>query len=279
MSYEQISKMNFAEFQALEQAVNKVKSERDAIRKELREAVLADELLEAILADDYDSEDEPIKNMIVRTKAVSSHKTKKTAPKEYFIPDELWKLVKGYAGIYNYHIRWDKKWTDIASHYCFVKHCPSIKDMTQKTFCKLGKDSPEIVRRMVWKDLKNIRDVKDYNGNIIGNTRELTLKNLESLAPLFHLPAWCVVGVEVMWYRREHANDQTQCCGKVKKITDKNITIDIYKSVHSHYESSSQGECKEYYKCGHIDKQSIFTTDKGFKLKEPNEGWYKWRYA
>ena len=238
MNYEQISKMKFAEFKALEQVVNQVKCERDARRKELRDACLEDdrlkELRDAVLADAYDSEDEPIKNIIVRTKAVVGHKTKKIAPKEYFIPDELWKLVKGYAGIYNYRINWDKKWTDISSHYCFAKHCPSVKEMTQKSFCKLGKDSPEIVRRMVWKDLKNIRDVKDYNGNIIGNTRELTLKNLEGLAPLFYLPAWCVVGVEVMWSRNEYANDQTVCCGKVKKITDKNITIDVYKSVHSH---------------------------------------------
>lgn len=320
MNYERISQMTYAELRALEFDLNRVKCDRmgwdnksaeqaetdrafqleyhaehDARDQVQWEATLRKRELDRQLAerknpaptivDAYDSEDEPIGNLLVRRNAVVGRKAKKTAPpapKTYFIPDVLWDFVKQYAGIYNYNINWNKKWSDIGSHYALT-HCPSVKAMTQKAFCKLGKENPEAVRRMVWKDLKCIRDVEDYREiptwGQTGNTRELTLIKLERLAPLFRLPNWIVVGVDVMWYRREYANDSTQCCGKVKKITDKNITIDVYKSVATHSVSQSQDHWSEHYKFEGIDKRAIFSTDRGFTLRKPNEGWVKscWR--
>jgi len=310
MNYEQISQMTYTALRALEFDLNRVKCDRmrwgdksaeqaekdrafqleyhaehdaqDQVQWEatLRKRELDRQLAERknpapIVVDAYDSEDEPIGNLLVRRNAVVGRKAKKTAPpapKEYFIPDVLWAFVKEYAGIYNYRINWNKKWSDIGSHYA-LKHCPSINAMTQKAFCKLGKENPETVRKMVWKDLKCIRDIKDWKGDITGNSRELTLIKLEGLAPLFYLPDWCVAGVDVMWYRREYANDSTQCCGKVKKITDKNITIDVYKSVRTHSVSHSQDCWEQYYKFEGIDKRAIFSTDRGFTLRNPNEGW------
>ena len=311
MNYERISQMTYAELRALEFDLNRVKCDRmgwedksadqaekdrafqleyhaehdqaDQVQWEarLRKRELDRRLAErknpapVAVVDAYDSEDEPIGNLLVRQNAVIGRKAKPPAPpkpKTYFIPDVLWNFVKEYAGIYNFHINWAKKWSDIASHYA-LKQCPSVEAMTQKAFCKLGKENPDAVRKMVWKDLQCIRDVKDWKGDIIGNTREQTFIKLEYLAPLFRLPTWCVVGVDVRWYRCEYANDSTQCCGKVKKITDKNITIDVYKSVRTHSVSHSQDHWEEYFKFEGIDKRSTFSTDKGFKLRNPNEGW------
>ena len=305
MNYKQISQMTYAELRALEFDLNRVKCERmglndksaeqaekdrafqleyyaehdtrDQVQWEarLRQRELDRQLAERrnpkpAVVDAYDSEDEPIGNLLVRRNAVVGRKAKKTAPtapKEYFIPDVLWAFVKEYAGIYNYNINWNKKWSDIGSHYALT-HCPSIKAMTQKAFCKLGKENPDAVREMVWRDLiPTWRQTE--------NIRELTLIKLERLAPLFRLPSWIVVGVDVMWYRREYANDSTQCCGKVKKITDKNITIDVYKSVRTHSVSHSQDHWEQHYKFveGGINKYAIFSTDRGFTLRNPNEGW------
>jgi len=314
MNYEQISQMTFAELRALEYDLNRVKcyrsgflpttpekaetdrafhinfhADHDADNQvrwdaKLRKRELDRQLAERknpkpvvfVVVDAYDSEDEPIGN-IVRQNAVVGRKAKTAPPKPktYFIPDVLWNFVKEYAGIYNYHINWNKKWSDISSHYALREHCPSVDTMTQNAFCKLGKENPEAVRKMVWKDLNRIRDVKDWKGDIIGNTRELTLKNLEYLAPLFHLPTWCVVGVDVMWYRREYANDQTKCCGKVKKITDKNITIDVYNSVATHSTSTGEmgADVYTHYNWVGKDKTTTFSTDKGFKPRGNKNGW------
>ena len=224
-----------------------------------------------VIVDEYDSEDEPIGSLIIGRKTIKKLPVKRT----YFLPDVLWAFVKEYAGIYNFHINWNKKWSDLKTNYALRKHCPSVEAMTQKAFCKLGKENPEAVRKMVWKDLNRIRDVKDWKGDIIGNTRELTLKSLEYLAPLFHLPTWCVVGVDVMWYRCDYANDSTKCCGKVVKITDKNITIDVYKSVRTHSTSDNHfgADIYQYYNWEGKDKTATFSTDKGFKPRGDEVGW------
>jgi len=316
MNYERISNLTYAELRALEYDLNRVKCDRsgflpsdraeedrafqleyhaqqdadDQVRWEakLRKRELDRQLAERkkpkpavvfAVVDAYDSEDEPIGNL-VRQNAVIGRKAKTAPPvrKEYFIPDVLWNFVKQYAGIYDFHIKWDKKWSDIASHYCFADHCPSIKAMTQKAFCKLGKENPDAVRRLVWKDLNRIRDVKDWEGVVFGNTRELTLQKLEKLAPLFRLPAWCVVGVEVMWYAREYANDATICCGKVKKITDKNMTIDVYKSVYTNTTGENYQGATQYshYKWEGIEKRATFSSNKGFTLRnDATQGWTK----
>ena len=312
MNYERISQMTYAELRALEIDLNRVKCDRmgwedksaeqaekdrafqleyhaehDARDQVQWEATLRKRELDRQLAerknpaptvvDAYDSEDEPIGNLLVRRNAVVGRKAKKTtppAPKTYFIPDVLWDFVKQYAGIYNYNINWNKKWSDIGSHSA-LKHCPSINAMTQKAFCKLGKENPETVRKMVWRDLKCIRDVKDWKDDVVGNTREITLRNLEYLAPLFRLPAWIVVGVDVKWYRCEYAGDRMVCCGKVKKITDKNITIDVYKSVVSHYTGNRfhGDDSYTHYKWEGKDKTATYSTDKGFKPRGDEVGW------
>ena len=266
------------EYHAEHDQANQVKWEATLRKRELDRQLAERKNPAPTVVDAYDSEDEPIGSLLVRRNAVVGRKAKKTAPpapKTYFIPDVLWAFVKEYAGIYNYRINWNKKWSDISSHYALT-HCPSIKAMTQKAFCKLGKENPDAVRKLVWKDLKCIRDVEDYREkNHGGNSRELTLIKLERLAPLFYLPDWCVAGVIVKWWACEYAGDKTVCCGKVKKITDKNITIDVYKSVRSHSVSKSREHWEQHWKFDGVAKRSTFSTDKGFKLQEAStpHGW------
>ena len=201
--------------------------------------------------------------------------------KSYYIPEPLWDMIKKYAGIYNYNINWGKKWSDISSYYVFKECCPHVGEMTQKAFCKLGKENPDDMRRLIWKDLNNHFNLKSvwvgledgvqiHLKNV--NSKEIGFRKLEYKFPLFKLPDWIKVGTEVSWSANKYANDQHKCCGKVVKITPKNISIDIYDVLEDKREHVGYGDIHIHYKWGPILRRSTFSVDKGFKLKD-SDGW------
>jgi len=205
-----------------------------------------------IIVDEYDSEDEPIKNLSKKPPA------QPPARRTYYFPQEVFNMIKEWAGIYDIGINWDKKWSDMKSYYKLQDYCPTISRMTQKYFRETGRDHPEIIRRAVWKDINTyIAPIPTYTeehvswkGDIIKmerrvgsvsdkeykygcgmptpwltkaeenlvNRKEKFLNSLHDLAPSFIIPSWMRVGMLIGG-------------GRIIKITKKNITVKWFKKT------------------------------------------------
>lgn len=206
-----------------------------------------------IIVDEYDNEDEPIKNLLTKKQPAEP-----PARRTYYFPEEVFNIIKEWAGIYDIGINWDKKWSDIQSYYKLENYCPTIARMTQKYFRETGRDHPEIIRRAVWKDINTyiapipvyIEEHVSWNGEIVRrerrvgsvsdkeyrigtgaptpwltevekklvNRKEKFLNSLHDLAPTFEVPKWMKVGTQIGG-------------GRIIKITKKNITIKLFTKV------------------------------------------------
>jgi len=205
-----------------------------------------------IIVDEYDSEDEPIKNLLTKKQPAEP-----PARRTYYFPEEVFNMIKEWAGIYDIGINWDKKWSDIQSYYKLQNYCPTIARMTQKYFRETGRDHPEIIRRAVWKDINTyiapipvyIEEHVSWKGEIVRmerrvgsvsdkeykygmpntpwlteaeknlvNRKEKFLNSLHDLAPTFEVPKWMKVGTQIGG-------------GRIIKITKKNITIKLFTKV------------------------------------------------
>jgi hypothetical protein len=173
----------------------------------------------------------------------------------------LWSAIKEYAGIYDIGIKWEKKWSDGYSYYALMDYCPTIRAMTQKKFCEIGKATPEVIRRLVWKDLNTYIPAPEYklwcrrntdpnnldnwkpvhldstdtdvkflkkDDVLLINRKEKCLAKLHKLTPSFEVPDWIHVGAKVWWARDAYAWDRMQLAGKVLKITDTSIKIQLF---------------------------------------------------
>jgi len=186
-------------------------------------------------------------------------KTKKVILEEteYLFEYYLWNMIKEYAGIYDIGVKWDKKWSDIKSYYALQDYCPSIRSMTQKRFMEVGKATPDVIRRQVWKDINTFiphpeykmwchpnNDPKDPENQhpvllsstqdkpkfltstekCLINRKEGLMKRLHRLAPTFVLPEWIKVGVIVKWSERWNG----KYAGRVTRISDTNFQIKLF---------------------------------------------------
>jgi hypothetical protein len=176
----------------------------------------------------------------------------------YFEP-ALWNAIKEWAGIYDIGIKWDKKWSDMDACYTLRHFCPSIKAMTQKAFRETGRDHPEIIRRMVWKDINTYIEPPEYekiigydfNGNeryhyihkgTYDNPKYLLEKErnfinrkykflmaLHKRFPTFSVPPKLKVGTVVRWGTTE--------AGRITKITKTSISFTTFKTEFVRFDS------------------------------------------
>ena len=266
-----------------------------------------------IIVDEYDSEDEPIKNLLNR-KPPAKPPAEPPARRTYYFPEEVFNMIKEWAGIYDIGINWDKKWSDIQSYYSLQNYCPTISRMTQKYFRETGRDHPEIIRRAVWKDINTyiapipvyLETHEAWDGKMITMTRrvgsvsdkeykcgmpnapwlsqaeenlvnrkEKFLNSLHNLAPTFEVPKWMKVGTVIKW----HGGYCNYQAGRITKITKKNITIKIFKSKQYKYVNHGQYQGgTSYYRWTESEDDETTTRSSGMRYFKESDGSMEWTF-
>lgn len=147
-----------------------------------------------------DSEDEDEEELVV-------------PKKEYWFDNNVWFIIKDFAGIYDLQINWSRRWNNPKTHSLLYRiNYNMFKSITQKAYYTLSED---VIRKKVFNTLTNVEKKECY-------------ERLEMLYPLFSVPTWITVGTEVEWTAPRWSGDFNIVAGKVTKITDKSISISVY---------------------------------------------------
>ena len=149
------------------------------------------------------------------------------AKKEYWFDDNLWFIIKGFAGIYDFQIDWSRRWNNPKAYSRIMSqtnytHSVMFGITTLKAYYALSED---VIRKRVFKLIEPAQ-------------KEQLYEKLETLYPLFSVPTWIKVGTEIQWsgkkiygeflYGEFLYEEFLYEAGKVTKITDKSISISVY---------------------------------------------------
>lgn len=175
------------------------------------------------------------------------------AKKEYWFNDNLWFIIKEFAGIYDFQINWTRRWNNPKVYTLLSRiNYDMCDNVTQKAYCALSED---VIRKVVFERLTNVE-------------KKICYEKLEKLYPLFSVPTWITVGTEIEWTAPRWAGDHYINAGKVTKITDKSISISVYESeiVHIKNQHNHTTEIRTRWKTK-IASKITHTTSKSYRPK------------
>ena len=159
---------------------------------------------------------------------------------EWEFCDNLWGLIKEFAGIYSFNINWDKVLLKNA-HYMLsqIMRFPEIKTMYdfKKNEC--------IVRKLFW---KKINKGEFINNNYIKKkyNKKIVLEMLFDCIGVWTLPRDFQIGDEIQFYRLDYANDTAQRAGMIVSIAPNRRSYKIKEYSYGKRQSHSIPDSRDF---------------------------------
>lgn len=217
--------------------------------------------------------------IIVRQTELLTKKGKKIILEEdtYLFCEELWGLIKEFAGIYNFRINWGAKFSAQPTFFREFIEFRYSDDSAPMPMTKL-KGEECFLRRQLFKKLN---DGKLKSGWYYANegdedktkmvpTKKMVLKWLENNWGIFRLPKEFKVGDEIQFCRGEYANDQHYRAGIITQISADRGSYKIreYTAVKLGLSPDYDNTYNQYFRYGWDKNDTKMTTiksDKGIK--------------
>jgi len=188
----------------------------------------------------------------------------------YRFCDDIWSIIKEFAGIYNFAINWKIKFTchpyRIRPYLKF--ECPKNKnkELPETHYKKLPEDT---LRRLLWKKVNKgeFKIQRHYSFYKQMNNKKEFLEHLEDSFGIFRLSNDFQVGDEVTFARCDYAWDQHSRAGKIIWIAEDRTSYKIieYTSVELGYTMYNYDRKYEYGWDKTKTKNSTIKSDKGLK--------------
>jgi uncharacterized protein YlzI (FlbEa/FlbD family) len=179
---------------------------------------------------------------------------------EYEFCDDIWKLIKEFAGIYSFNINWNKILMKNHPYRLQKIICFTYTDNSRELpACHFKKDEI-IVRRQFWNkinkgEFKEISYDDKKQFNIKKYNKKVAMEILNEIFGIWTLPKEFQVGDEIQFSRCDYSGDQADRAGKIISIaTDRKS----YKIMEYSY-----GEKKVDTRFNHLyDSHYIYEWDK-----------------
>jgi len=191
---------------------------------------------------------------------------------EWEFCDDLWSIIKEFAGIYRFNIKWDKVLLKNQSHLLqvFIRFTnDSNKELPASHF----KKSEDVVRKQFWQKV-NKAEFKDVYSAYTSNTgiekfnKKHILERLFDAVGVWTLPEEFQVGDEIQFYTG-HYGDRSQRAGIIISIANNRESYKIKEYCYCNKRIDDDTNPYETYYTWDWDKENTKTStircDKGIR--------------